>query len=220
MLRRAAEISSGALTSIQDLLRPGVRERDIAFELEFRMRHNGAEQVSFATIVASGANTALPHAVPSTRKIENGDFIVIDCGAVYEGYHSDESCTFVVGQANDRQKETYRLVKDAHDRALDTVRAGVPCSEIDRVARTCIEEGGLGVYFSHGTGHGVGLDVHEAPRIAAKSKAVLEASMVLTIEPGVYIPGLWGIRIEDTVVVKENGCEVLTKVLKDFKILN
>ena len=219
LLRRAAEISSGALTSVRDLIREGVRERDIALDLEFKMRHNGAEQVSFATIVASGTNTALPHAIPSTRKIENGDVVVIDCGAIYEGYHSDETCTFVVGQANARQKEVYRLVREAHDRALDTVRAGVPCSEIDRVARACIEEGGLGAYFSHGTGHGVGLDVHEAPRIAAKSKGILEAGMVVTIEPGVYIPGLWGVRIEDTVLVKEDGCEVLTKISKDFRIL-
>ncbi|MDI6775884.1 MAG: Xaa-Pro peptidase family protein [Syntrophales bacterium] len=219
LIRKAAEISSGALTSVRDLIRPGVRERDIAIDLEFKMRHNGAEQVSFATIVASGTNTTLPHAAPSNRKIENGDIVVIDCGAVYNGYHSDETCTFVVGQATPRQKEVYRLVKEAHDRALDNVRAGVPCSEIDRVARTCIEDGGLGAYFPHGTGHGVGLDIHEAPRIAAKSKCILEAGMVVTIEPGVYIPDLWGIRIEDTVLVEEDGCEVLTKTAKDFRIL-
>ena len=167
----------------------------------------------------SGINSALPHAAPSSRKIEDGDVVVIDCGAVYGGYHSDETCTFAVGQANDRQKEVYRLVKEAHDRALDTVRAGVPCSVVDRAARTCIEDRGLGAYFPHGTGHGVGLAIHEAPRIAAKSKGALEAGMVVTIEPGVYIPDIWGIRIEDTVLVKEDGCEVLTKIVKDFIIL-
>ena len=218
-IRKAAEISSGALTSVYDFIRPGVRERDLAVDLEFKMRHNGAEGVSFATIVASGTNSALPHAAPSSRKIEDGDVVVIDCGAVYGGYHSDETCTFAVGQANDRQKEVYRLVKEAHDRALDTVRAGVPCSVVDRAARTCIEDRGLGAYFPHGTGHGVGLAIHEAPRIAAKSKGALEAGMVVTIEPGVYIPDIWGIRIEDTVLVKEDGCEVLTKIVKDFIIL-
>ena len=219
LLRRAAEISSRALISVRDIIKPGLREMDLAIDLEFKMRRSGATQLSFATIVASGINTTLPHATPSNRKIENGDIVVIDYGAVYNGYHSDETCTFVVGQANDRKKEVYRLVKEAHDRAVDALRAGVPCSEIDRVARTCIEEGGLGAYFPHGTGHGVGLDVHEAPQIAAKSKGVLEAGMVVTIEPGVYIPDLWGIRIEDTVLVEEDGCEILTKTAKDFRIL-
>ncbi|MDO8784864.1 MAG: Xaa-Pro peptidase family protein [Syntrophales bacterium] len=218
LIKRAAEISSGAINAVRTLIRPGVRERDIAVDLEFRMRHNDAEGASFATIVSSGKNTALPHAAPSNRKIENGDVVIIDCGAVYEGYRSDETCTFVVGPANDRQTEVYMLVKDAHDRALDAVRAGVPCSRIDRVARTCIGDGGLGAYFSHGTGHGVGLAIHEAPRIAAKSEDMLEAGMVVTIEPGVYIPDLWGVRIEDTVLVKEDGCEVLTKTAKDFVI--
>jgi len=219
-IRRAAEISCEALTAVRDLIRPGVRETDIAIELDFRMRRCGAEQVSFPTIVASGANSAQPHAQPGSRAIENGDMVIIDYGAVYCGYHSDETCTFAVGYKDKKQEEAYSLVKTAHDRALEAVKAGIPCVEIDRIARECIEAGKLGMYFTHGTGHGVGLDVHEAPRIASNSEMVLEAGMVLTVEPAVYIPDLWGVRIEDMILVKEDGCEVLTKVSKDFTVLH
>ena len=194
-------------------------EKDIALELDYRMARNEAEQVSFSTIVASGVNSSQPHAAPGSRKIRNGDIVMIDYGAVYHGYHSDETCTFIVGRADKKQKEVYSLVKEAHDRALAAVKAGASCKEIDRIARTCLESKDMGKYFTHGTGHGVGLDVHEAPRIADKSEHILEAGMVVTIEPGVYIPDLWGIRIEDMVLVKKNGFEVLTKVPKDLTIL-
>jgi Xaa-Pro aminopeptidase/Xaa-Pro dipeptidase len=197
-----------------------VRETDVAIELDFRMRRCGAEQVSFPTIVASGANSAQPHAQPGSRAIENGDMVIIDYGAVYCGYHSDETCTFAVGHKNKKQEKVYTLVKNAHDRALAAVKAGIPCVDIDRTARDCIETGKLGKYFTHGTGHGVGLDVHEAPRLTSKSEMVLEAGMVLTIEPGVYIPDLWGVRIEDMILVKEEGFEVLTGVSKDFTVLH
>ena len=219
-IKKAAEISCEALTAVRDLIKPGVRETDIAIELDFLMRRGGAEQVSFPTIVASGANSAQPHAQPGSRAIENGDMVIIDYGAVYCGYHSDETCTFAVGVKDKKQEKAYSLVKTAHDRALEAVKAGIPCVEIDRIARECIETGKLGKYFTHGTGHGVGLDVHEAPRIATNSEMVLEAGMVLTIEPGVYIPDLWGVRIEDMILVKEDGCEVLTKVSKDFTVLH
>jgi Xaa-Pro aminopeptidase len=219
-IKKAAEISCEAFTAVQDLIRPGVRETDIAIELDFRMRRCGAEQVSFPTIVASGANSAQPHAQPGSRAIENGDMVIIDYGAVYRGYHSDETCTFAVGVKDKKQEEVYSLVKTAHDRALEAVKAGIPCVEIDRIARDFIEAGKLGMYFTHGTGHGVGLDVHEAPRIATNSEMVLEAGMVLTIEPGVYIPDLWGVRIEDMILVKEDGYEVLTRVSKDFTVLH
>jgi Xaa-Pro aminopeptidase/Xaa-Pro dipeptidase len=219
-IRKAAEISCEALTAVRDIIKPGVRETDIAIELDFRMRRCGAEQVSFPTIVASGANSAQPHAQPGLRTIEKGDMVIIDYGAVYCGYHSDETCTFAVGHKNKKQEKVYTLVKNAHDRALAAVKAGIPCVDIDRTARDCIETGKLGKYFTHGTGHGVGLDVHEAPRIASKSEMVLEAGMVLTIEPGVYIPDLWGVRIEDMILVKEEGFEVLTRVSKDFTVLH
>jgi Xaa-Pro aminopeptidase len=195
-IQKAVEISSQALISTLDLVRPGIRERDIALELEYRMRGNGAESISFKTIVASGENTALPHATAGYR-----------------------TCTFIIGSVTDRQKEIYGIVKDAHDKAVDSVRAGVSCSEVDRIARSHIVNAGLGKYFSHGTGHGVGLDVHEAPRLFTKAEGYLEKGMVVTIEPGVYIPDRWGVRIEDMVLVKEDGCEVLTKIPKDLRIL-
>ncbi len=219
-IRKAAEISFQALTAVCNLIKPGVKEKDIAIELEFRIRKYGAELVSFPTIVATGANSAQPHAAPGSREIENGDIVMIDYGAVYYGYHSDETCTFVVGRAGKKQKEVYSLVKKAHDKALQAIKPGMPCGEIDHIARSCIEVGNLGKFFTHGTGHGVGLDVHEAPRIADKSANMLEAGMVVTIEPGVYIPDQWGIRIEDMVLVKEGGGEVLTKVPKDLTILH
>ena len=219
-IRRAAEISCEAFTSVRDLIKPGVKETDIAIELDFQMRRCGAEQVSFPTIVASGVNSAQPHAQPGSRAIENGDMVIIDYGAVYCGYHSDETCTFAVGHKNKKQEKVYALVRNAHDQALGAVKAGVPCVDIDRTARDCIETGKLGKYFTHGTGHGVGLDVHEAPRIAIKSEMVIEAGMVLTIEPGVYMPDLWGVRIEDMILVKEEGFEVLTRVSKDFTVLH
>jgi Xaa-Pro aminopeptidase/Xaa-Pro dipeptidase len=205
---------------MMDFIKPGLREKDVALEMEYRMGLSGADGASFKTIVASGINSALPHAAPGANKLAKGDAVVIDFGAIYDGYHSDETCTFFIGTPSDRQKKAYALVKEAHDRALAAAKAGMPCSEIDRIARDCIREGGMGLYFSHGTGHGLGLDVHESPRIAAPSEDVLKAGMVVTIEPGVYIPGLWGIRIEDTVLVGGDGCEALTKVSKDLTILH
>lgn len=219
-IREAAAVCFHALNSIRDILKPGIREKDIALELEFRIKRGGAEDVAFPVIVASGENAALPHARPGMRKIADGDAVVIDYGAVVKGYHCDETWTFMVGQADERHRDVYTLVKKAHDLAVDAIRAGVSCSEIDRIARDCIEDSGLGANFSHGTGHGVGLAVHEAPRIAARSEGILEAGMVITLEPGVYFPGAWGMRIEDTVLVKEKGSEVLTRMPKDFIVLN
>jgi Xaa-Pro aminopeptidase/Xaa-Pro dipeptidase len=219
-MRRATDISFRALTAVRELIKPGVREKDIALELEFRMGKYGAEQIGFPTIVASGANSSLPHARAGSRKIERGDVVMIDCGATYEGYHSDETWTVFIENGDDRQKEVYDVVKEAHDRALDKIRHGVPCREVDRAARSVMEKNDLGKYFSHGTGHGVGLDVHESPRISVQSEDVLQKGMVVTVEPGVYIPDLWGIRIEDMVLVKEDGYEILTRMPKNFTIVN
>ena len=219
LIRQAAGIASQTLAAMQGDIKPGVKERDVALELEYRIRQNGAEGVAFPPIVASGSNAALPHAHPGERRLSPGDAVVIDFGAIYEGYHSDETCTFFLGFASARQRELYAIVKEAHDRALASVMAGMACREVDRIARMCIEEKGFRKFFSHGTGHGVGLDIHEPPRIAPPSQAILKAGMVVTIEPGIYIPGEWGIRIEDTILVKRDGYEVLTKILKDFTVL-
>lgn len=220
LLRAAAATASRTLRAMQELIRPGLREADVALELEYRMRQNGAAGAAFPTIVAAGVNSALPHATPGSRKLAAGDALVIDYGAVIEGYNSDETCTFVLGHVSTRFQEVYEIVKAAHDRALAAVKAGVSCAEIDHVARECIETAGLGRFFSHGTGHGVGLNVHEAPRIAAPAQAILATGMVVTIEPGVYLPGQWGIRIEDTVLVREHDCEVLTNMPKSLTILH
>jgi Xaa-Pro aminopeptidase len=218
-IRRAIRIAAGALRSTQERIRPGVCERDIAIELEYTMRRMGADAPSFDTIIASGPNSALPHARPGSRKLRPGDFVVIDYGAVWRGYHSDETCTFAVGRAGSRHERIYAVVKEAHDRALEAVRSGVACRDVDAAARGVIEKAGYGPLFSHGTGHGVGLDVHEAPRLSALSDAVLEKGMVITIEPGIYLPGFGGVRIEDTVLVEKGGSRVLTEFSKELQVI-
>jgi len=218
-IRRAAELSARVLEAVSRTIRPGLLERDIALEIDFGAIKAGAERMAFETILASGANAALPHARPGSKVLEHGDLIVVDYGVVLDGYCSDETCTFCLGFADDRKREIYARVKEAHDRALEAVKAGVTCRQIDWIARSSLAKYGLDVHFSHGTGHGVGLEVHEAPRISAKSDTVLVEGMVITVEPGVYLPDQWGIRIEDTVLVRDGGCEVLTKMPKDFTIL-
>jgi len=218
-IRKAIRIATGAMQSTLGSIRSGACELDIAVELEYEMRKKGAEGLAFDTIVASGPNSALPHARPGRRKIRPGDVVVIDYGAVSGGYHSDETCTFVIGRAGRRHEKLYALVKEAHDRALETVRPGVPCRDVDAAARAVIEKAGYGPRFSHGTGHGVGLDIHEAPRLSALSEAVLKEGMVITIEPGIYLPGLCGIRIEVTAVVEKGGVRVLTEFSKEMQVI-
>ncbi len=198
-IRKAIRIATGALQSTLAAIRPGVCELDVAVELEYAMRKKGAEGPSFDTIIASGPNSALPHARPGRRKIRAGDFLVVDYGAVSGGYHSDETCTFVIGRAGKRHEKLYALVKEA------------------AAARTVIDQAGYGPLFSHGTGHGLGLDVHEAPRLSALSEAVLEEGMVITIEPGIYLPGFGGIRIEDAILVTRAGAHpsFVTSTLHD-----
>jgi Xaa-Pro aminopeptidase len=218
-IREAALIASRALSKVLERIRPGMTERGIAADLDDAIRRGGAQEVSFPTIVASGENSARPHARPQSRTIRPGDLMTIDCGAVYDGYRSDETGTFMLGRPDSRQERVYQVVKQAHDRAIEAIRAGVSCRIIDGAARSWIDAQGFGESFTHGTGHGVGLDVHEYPRLTAQSEAILEAGMVVTVEPGVYLPGLWGIRIEDLVVVQKDGCEILSKTPKEFRIL-
>lgn len=218
-IRSAAGLAGRVLEAASQAIRPGIKEREIALEIEFGAKRAGAERMAFETIVASGAKSALPHAQPGLKILECGDLIVVDYGIVIDGYCSDETCTFCLGFADDRKRDVYSKVKEAHDRALEAVKSGVMCRQIDRIARSVLGKFGLDVYFSHGTGHGVGLEVHESPRISAESDTVLEEGMVVTIEPGVYIPGEWGIRIEDTVLVLKDGFEILTKMPKDLIIL-
>lgn len=218
-IQKAADIAGNALHDVLPSIRAGICEKDIALELEYQMKKGGAEKSAFEIIVAAGENSALPHARPGLRKIIAGDALVIDYGAVYGGYHSDETCTFFIEKVESDLKEVYGLVKQAHDQAIDTVCAGVASSEIDRIARDIITERGWGNHFTHGTGHGVGLSVHEAPRISVKSDQLLAEGMVITIEPGIYLPSHWGIRIEDTICVTSRRAKILTKMSKELTIL-
>lgn len=218
LMAKAAEISSLSIRALIDRIMPGQTEKEVAIALELEARRTGADEPAFSTIVASGENAAFPHARPSDRKIKKGDFVVIDFGVKYKGYCSDETCTIAFGKLTARQKNAYQMVKNAHDRALAHIKTNVPAARIDQYVRTVFGKK-YGRYFIHGTGHGVGLEVHEAPRLASNSTDILKPNMVVTVEPGLYIPGLWGVRIEDTVLVKENGCEKLTKMDKEIIII-
>jgi Xaa-Pro aminopeptidase len=218
LMKKAAQISSSSVCSVIDQIKPGWTEKEVALQLEIYARKTGADGVSFETIVASGENSSLPHARPTDKKIEKGDFVVIDFGVRYKGYCSDETCTIAFGKLTDRQKNAYQIVKEAHDQALDKVAADIPAAEIDKSARNVFGKK-FGRYFMHGTGHGVGLEIHEFPRLSSTSGDILKPRMVFTIEPGLYIPGRWGIRIEDTVFLKNNSCEKLTKMDKKLIII-
>lgn len=218
-IERAAEIASSALMETIPIIKEGVCERDIAIELDYRLKKKGAERAAFDTIVLSGERTALPHGRPSSRKIGYREPVIIDFGALWEGYHSDETWSFSIGGFEGEMDRIYRVVKEAHDRAIEAVRPGVDLREIDRVARDTIERAGYGHFFGHGTGHGVGLSVHEGPRVSPYSDGVVEEGMVFTIEPAIYIPDLGGVRVEDMVVVTPSGFRVLTRTPKDGAIL-
>ncbi len=218
-LREAAAIAARALETSLLSIEPGMREIDFARLLDWNMIREGSERPAFDTIVASGSNGALPHARPGSKTMERGDFVVIDYGAVCEGYHSDESCTIVLGQADGEGRRVYDAVLTAHDRAVAAVRPGVLCREIDAVARDVIEQAGFGSCFVHATGHGLGLKVHEAPALSKKSEERLEEGMVITIEPGIYLPGRFGVRIEDTILVTADGHEIISRTSKRLKEL-
>jgi len=219
LLAKSAAIASQAFLGIMEMIKPGVRERDIALELEFAMKRGGADEKSFDFIVASGPRGALPHGKASDKVIQSGELVTIDFGAVYSGYCSDETVTVAVGVPDSRQIEIYSIVKDAHDKALEAVKPGITLKELDDIARGFIEEKGYSDYFGHGLGHGVGLEVHEKPTVSFRSDQTAEEGMVFTIEPGIYIPDWGGVRIEDTVVVTKDGWQMLTRVPKELMIL-
>jgi len=197
----------------------GRTERELALELEFDLRRRGAEQPSFSPIVAAGPHGALPHASPRAVEVRRGDLVVIDWGAQLDGYCSDCTRTVAAGHAGDHAREIYQLVLDAQLAGLDAVEPGAGGREVDGVARDRIEAAGHGEHFGHGLGHGVGLDVHEAPRLSQRSDSVLEAGNVVTVEPGVYLPGELGVRIEDLVLVTDDGREILTGISKELAVV-
>ncbi len=204
-----------ALSNMISKLKPGISEGEIALELEFFARRQGAAEKAFDFIVASGPRSALPHGTASSRTLQPGDLVTIDFGVMYRGYASDMTRTFAVQSDNARQREIYSIVLEAQSAGLSAVRAGVKASDVDRAAREVIERYGYGPNFGHSTGHGVGLEVHENPRLSEKDDTVLETGMVVTVEPGIYIPRWGGVRIEDTVVVEDNGCRILGHFPKD-----
>jgi Xaa-Pro aminopeptidase len=206
----AAAIADAALASIRPLLGERIAERDFALELDTAMRREGAEGPSFETIVASGPHGAMPHARPTDRVIEDGDLVVLDFGALVDGYCSDISRTIMVGEPSPTQRRMLDVVAEAQQAGVDAVRPGLPTVELDQVCRAVIERAGWGEAFVHSTGHGVGLDIHERPRVGPKADATLASGYVVTVEPGVYLAEHGGVRIEDTVVVTEDGCRPLT----------
>lgn len=218
-LEQAEHIGDAAFTHILDIMKPGVSEREIALELEFFMKKQGASKLSFDTIVASGANGSMPHAQVTDRLLQNGDFVTMDFGCVYQGYCSDMTRTVAIGTPTDEMKKVYQIVLDANLRAMEQITAGKRCNEIDAVARDYIREQGYGDYFGHGLGHGVGLDIHEEPRFSPKCDVITQENMVITDEPGIYLPGQFGVRIEDLVVVKQDGYQKLSQSEKKLIIL-
>ncbi|MFY9742630.1 MAG: Xaa-Pro peptidase family protein [Candidatus Sulfotelmatobacter sp.] len=215
-IRTAVQLGASLFDRALEVIRPGVRETEVAAEMEYTARRAGAEAMSFPTIIASGARSALPHGRASEQPIAPGGFVVCDFGVILAGYCSDQTRTVWVGEPSKEARRTYEAVREAQEAAIAAVRPGATVGDVDAAARKVLAKAGLGRYFTHSTGHGVGLEIHEPPRVAAGQKELLKPGMVITIEPGVYFRGKWGIRIEDMVAVTANGCEVLTSTGKDF----
>lgn len=216
---KAQRIAEAAFDHILGFIKVGVTEKEVALELDHYMLSHGADSLSFETIAISGANTSKPHGVPTDKKIEHGDFVTMDYGAVVNGYHSDMTRTVAVGAASDEQKKIYKIVFEAQLAVLRVLKNGVKCSDADKAARDVITEAGYGEYFRHSAGHGVGIEIHEKPFISPKSTATLRSGNVVTDEPGIYIPGKFGVRIEDMALITENGCKNLTKAPKELIII-
>jgi Xaa-Pro aminopeptidase len=213
-IAKAAEVADYVFDEIVKELKPGITEVDVAARIDFLLRKRSSNVTSFSTIAASGEHSSLPHASPTTRVIREGNLVKMDFGAIWDGYCSDITRTVVVGKASEKVREIYDIVRGANEAAIAGIKAGIKGSDADRLARQYIEDKGYGENFGHGLGHGVGLEVHEAPRLSKKNEDELKAGMVTTVEPGIYIPGWGGVRIEDMVVVEDQGCRVLTSATK------
>lgn len=215
-IKKAVAVADRAFQHILQFIKPGVTEQDLAAEIEYFMRKEGASKTSFDTIVASGTRGALPHGMASSKVIAKGDLVVMDYGALYDGYCSDITRTVVVGKASPKQRRIYNTVLEAQIRALEFAGPGKKCCEVDAVARDIIAGYGFGDNFGHGLGHGVGLEVHEGPTVNPRNQSVLEPGMVVTVEPGIYIADWGGVRIEDMVLITGDGCEILTQSPKEL----
>lgn len=215
-IREACGIADAAFNHIRLFMQPETVEMDVAMELEFFMRRQGARRPAFESIVASGENSAMPHAETSERRFRPGDFVTLDFGAEVNGYCSDITRTVVIGKATEEQRRIYQTVLEAQRRAIEAIKPGVKGCDVDAIARQVIADAGYGDYFTHSLGHSIGLSVHDGMGFAQKSEIVLEPGMVFTVEPGIYIEGFGGVRIEDDVLVTEEGVEVLTHAPKDL----
>ncbi|AGL02033.1 M24 family metallopeptidase [Desulfoscipio gibsoniae] len=214
-IQRSMALLDEGFKYICSFIKPGISEREVALELEMFMRYRGAEKTAFPFIVASGPRAALPHGVASAKTINTGDVVTLDFGVVVDNYNSDMTRTISLGSPSNQIKQIYNIVLEAQLAGLVAVRAGVAASAVDKAAREVIASYGYGEYFGHSTGHGVGLAVHEGPRLSLRDDTVLQEGMVVTIEPGIYLPGTGGVRIEDSVIVEKEGCRLLTKSPKD-----
>lgn len=211
LMRKAAEIADKAFEHMLSFIKPGMTEREVGLELEFYMKKLGATDLSFPSIIASGVRSSLPHGKATDKVINKGEFLTLDFGCVYEGYCSDMTRTIVIGKPSEKMVEIYNIVLEAQERALKGFKPGVPAIEVDKIARDYIKEKGYGEYFGHGLGHGVGREIHEAPTVGYRNDKPLPAGIVVTDEPGIYIPGFGGVRIEDILLVKEDGIEIFSK---------
>lgn len=219
MTKQAQKITEEAYTEVLNYVKEGVSERQIALELEYLMRKKGADGVSFDLITISGANTSLPHGVPTDKTIKNGEFFLSDIGALYQGYHSDMTRTVAVGYATDEMQKIYNIVLEAQLKALEKVKAEVKASCVDETARSIISDNGYGEYFGHSTGHGVGLDIHEQPTIYKTNETILSKGMIITVEPGIYLPNKFGVRIEDMLSVTKKGYDNFATIDKKLIVL-
>ena len=217
-IRKASELTSEGMKTALETVKPGLREYEVAAEIEYAMRRAGSDGVAFDTIVASGVRSAFPHGGCTDRRILKGDLVVIDVGAKYRHYRSDLTRTVTAGKPSPRQTRIYEVVKDAQRRAFESLRAGVKACDVDAVARQIIERDGYGEFFVHGLGHGVGLDVHEPPGLNPENDEALKAGNVVTVEPGIYIVDFGGVRIEDTVLVHRNRAERLTEAPYNLEV--
>lgn len=219
LITRAQRITERALTELLNYVKPGVTERQMSVELEHLIHVYGGEKIAFELITIAGANTSLPHGVPGDYAVREGDFFTFDIGAVYQGYHSDMTRTYAVGHATDKMREIYDIVYQAHLKAAEKIAAGNTTADVDNAARDYIESKGYGELFGHSTGHGVGLEIHEDPRVYKTDNTVLREGMVITDEPGIYLPGEFGVRIEDMVVVGAEGGRSLAELPKELIVI-
>jgi Xaa-Pro aminopeptidase len=216
IMQEAADLADKTFNHLLGYVKPGLTERDVALEIEFFMRKHGAKSSSFDTIVASGERSALPHGVASDKVLQANEFVTFDFGAYYQGYCSDLTRTVFIGKPTDRHKEIYELVLSAQLRTLDGLKPGMTGKQGDALARDVIEQAGYGEQFGHGTGHGFGMEIHEAPRLSKQGAIVLQPGMAVTVEPGIYIPGFGGVRIEDDVIMTDSGIHILTHSPKEL----